>query len=78
MAIGVDTSGAVTGVSIVDMSETPGLGDKAYDDSFRAQFVGTTGDAKVNKDGGKIAALTGATVTCSGDSGLTVAIEPNR
>ena len=63
MVVGVDTAGTVTGVSIVDMSETPGLGDKASEPEFRSQFVGTTGDAAVDKDGGTIAALTGATVT---------------
>ncbi|MGE4354407.1 MAG: RnfABCDGE type electron transport complex subunit G [Oscillospiraceae bacterium] len=63
MAIGVDNDGAVTGVSIIDMSETPGLGDKASEPSFRDQFVGTTGDLSVNKDGGTIVALTGATIT---------------
>ena len=63
MVVGVDTAGACTGVSIIDMSETPGLGDKAEDESFRAQFIGTAGDAAVDKDGGTVAALTGATVT---------------
>ena len=63
MVVGVDTAGTVTGVSIVDMSETPGLGDKASEPEFRSKFVGTTGDAAVDKDGGTIAALTGATVT---------------
>lgn len=63
MVVGVDTDGAVTGVSIVNMKETPGLGDKASDPAFRAQFTGSAGDAAVDKDGGTIAALTGATVT---------------
>ena len=63
MVVGVTNDGTVSGVSIVDMSETAGLGDKASEPEFRAQYVGTTGDAAVDKDGGKIAALTGATVT---------------
>jgi len=63
MVVGVDKSGTATGVSIVSMKETAGLGDKAKEPDFRAQFVGTTGSASVNKDGGEIVALTGATVT---------------
>lgn len=63
MVVGVDLNGAVTGVSIVDMAETAGLGDKAADADWRAQFVGASGSVAVNKDGGQIDALTGATVT---------------
>lgn len=62
LMVGVDTSGKVTGVSIVSMSETSGLGDNAKKDEWRAQFVGK-GEVEVNKDGGEIEALTGATIT---------------
>ena len=63
MVVGVKADGTVSGVSIVDMKETAGLGSKASEPDFRAQFVGTDGTASVNKDGGQIIALTGATVT---------------
>ncbi|MPM23883.1 Electron transport complex subunit RnfG [bioreactor metagenome] len=63
MVVGVDTDGAVTGVSIISMSETSGLGSNATKEAFRSQYVGGTGPFAVNKDGGKINALTGATVT---------------
>ncbi|MDD6188992.1 MAG: RnfABCDGE type electron transport complex subunit G [Clostridiales bacterium] len=63
MVVGVDTDGAVTGISIVKMSETSGLGANASNTSFREQFIGKTGVLAVNKDGGEIVALTGATVT---------------
>ena len=63
MVVGVGTDGTVTGVSIVSMSETSGLGANASRDSFRSQFVGKTGGLAVNKDGGEIDALTGATIT---------------
>ena len=53
----------VTGVSIIDMSETSGLGTNAAKPAFKDQFLGTTGDLAVNKDGGTIDALTGATIT---------------
>lgn len=63
MMVGVDHSGAVTGVSIIEMSETSGLGANASKEEFRAQFVGESGSVAVTKDGGTIDALTGATVT---------------
>jgi electron transport complex protein RnfG len=63
MMVGVDASGTVTGVSIIDMSETSGLGANASKEEFRSQFVGATGSVAVTKDGGTIDALTGATVT---------------
>ena len=63
MVTGVDASGAVTGVSIIDMSETSGLGTNAAKPAFKDQFLCTTGDLAVNKDGGTIDALTGATIT---------------
>lgn len=62
MMVGVDADGKVTGVSIVSMSETSGLGSNASKPEFRAQYVGKAG-AALKKDGGDIDALTGATVT---------------
>lgn len=76
MVVGVDTAGVVTGVSIVNMSETAGLGSKAADESFRSQYVGATGGLAVNKDGGTIDALTGATVTSRAvTNGVNAAVE---
>ena len=63
MAVGVDKSGTVTGVSIVQMSETSGLGANANRESFRSQYVGKSGSVALRKQGGEIDALTGATVT---------------
>ena len=63
MVVGVGLDGAVTGVSIINMSETSGLGANASKDSFRNQYVGKTGELAVSKDGGEIDALTGATIT---------------
>lgn len=63
MMVGVDTGCAVTGVSIISHSETASLGANCTRDDFRAQYVGTTGELAVTKDGGQIDALTGATVT---------------
>lgn len=63
MVVGTDATGAVTGTSIVKMSETSGLGTKANEDSWRAQFIGAAEPVAVDKDGGTIAALSGATVS---------------
>ena len=68
MMVGVDNDGAVTGISIIDHSETAGLGavaaaTTAAGEAFRAQFKGLTGSVSVSKDGGQIDAITGATIT---------------
>lgn len=63
MVVGVQTDGTVSGVDIIKMSETSGLGANAAKESFRSQFVGKTGSVAVTKDGGDIDALTGATIT---------------
>lgn len=63
LVVGVDSGGAVTGVSIISHGETPGLGAKATEDSFRNQYIGIEGSAALTKAGGTIDALTGATIT---------------
>ena len=63
LAIGVDNDGAITGVSVIDHGETPGLGAKSTEAAWRAQFVGQTSGLALDKKGGEIAPLTGATIT---------------
>ncbi len=63
MVVGVGLDGTVTGVSIISMSETSGLGANATRESFREQYIGKSGELAVSKDGGEIDALTGATIT---------------
>ncbi len=63
MVVGVNMDGVVQGVSLIDHAETPGLGAKADEASFRDQFVGAEGFVAVTKDGGEIASISGATVT---------------
>lgn len=61
MLIGVSMEGKVTGLVVREMSETPGLGLNALNDTdFLAQFLNTEGDAEV---GTNVDAITGATVT---------------
>ncbi|MCR5167757.1 MAG: FMN-binding protein [Oscillospiraceae bacterium] len=40
MLVGIDENGAVKGVSIMSIGETPGLGTKVQDDKFKGQFSG--------------------------------------
>ena len=68
MMVGVDNSGKVLGISIVNHTETAGLGAVAAanttaGNAFRSQFAGMSGSVSVTKDGGQVDALTGATIT---------------
>lgn len=61
-AVGVDTKGNVTGLSIIEIKETPGLGDNVGKPEFQKQFIKkSVGDPlEVGKD---IDVLTGATIS---------------
>ena len=73
--VGVNNDGTCSGVSIISHAETSGLGANAEQESFRSQFVGKSNVA-VSKDGGDIAALTGATITSRAVcDGVNAAIE---
>lgn len=66
MMVGVDASGEVTGVSILSMSETAGLGARAKEASFTDQYAGRSGEIGVSKtsaDDQNIQAISGATIT---------------
>ena len=68
MMVGVDNAGKVLGISIVNHTETAGLGAEAASQgaagtAFRSQFTGMSGSVSVAKDGGQVDALTGATIT---------------
>lgn len=76
MMVGVSKDGTCTGVSIIKMAETAGLGANASKADFRAQFVGLSGSVAVTKDGGVIDSLTGATITSRAVAdGVTAALE---
>lgn len=67
--VGFDMNGIVTGVSMLSISETAGLGMKAKESEFLNQYVGKSGgNFVVNKDNSagaanEIDAISGATVT---------------
>ena len=68
MVVGVDNDYKCTGISIIEHSETSGLGANAASSAevgvkFREQFIGQGEDIALSKAGGSIEALTGATIT---------------
>lgn len=76
---GVDADLKVTGVEIISMNETPGLGAKAADDSFKSQYKGKSGEIGVAKSApsdAEIQAISGATKTSNGvTNGVNAAIK---
>ena len=68
MMVGIDSEGNVLGISIINHTETAGLGAVAAaktsaGEAFRSQFAGRSGQVAVSKDGGELDAITGATIT---------------
>ena len=68
LAVGVDSDYKCSGISVIEHSETSGLGANAASTGevgvkFRAQFVGEDENIALSKVGGNIDALTGATIT---------------
>jgi len=62
--VGVSTDFKVTSIKIIDQAETPGLGANCEKPEFTELFENLTSDKlKVDKDGGSIQSLTGATIT---------------
>ena len=68
MMVGVDGEGAVTGVSIVDNSETSGIGSKVMDNENGVldQFIGKSAADGTLAVGTNVDAITGATVSSKG------------
>ncbi len=78
MVIGVNNSFKCTGISVIKHSETSGLGANAASTaevgvSFRAQFKGQDETIALTKDGGRIDALSGATITSRSVTNATLA-----
>lgn len=63
---GLNREGQVTGVEVIQHSETPGLGARITDSQFTGQFVGLNpleNPPRVEKDGGDIDSITAATIS---------------
>lgn len=62
--VGVDKDMKVLKIKVISQAETPGLGANCTNESFVAQFKGLgEADLLVDKDGGKVKSLSGATIT---------------
>ncbi len=69
--VGIDTTGVIKQIKIISQKETPGLGALSVQDGpfngkkwSTRQFEGkTVSELKVDKDGGPIVSITGATIT---------------
>ena len=75
---GVDKDLKVTGVEIISMNETPGLGAKASEEGFRSQYIGKSAEIGVSKSAASdtdIQAISGATKTSNGvTNGVNIAL----
>ena len=65
LMVGIGADGKLVNFEVLQSAETPGLGSKMADDSFRAPLRGRSVDGKwkVKKDGGDIDAITAATIS---------------
>ena len=63
---GIDANGAITGVTVTDHSETPGLGTKDMTTDYLSQYKSVTEAPEASiSDDANIDAVTGATVTAN-------------
>ena len=65
--VGFDTKGVVTGYTLLEHAETPGLGAKAdtwFQEGQKGNIIGRqAGSLVVSKDGGEVDAITASTIT---------------
>ena len=65
--VGVNADGKVQAIDILEQKETPGLGAKIDSSKFTTQFKGRLATpnewCQVEKDGGDVVAITGATIS---------------
>ncbi len=65
--VGLDSNFNIKDISILSQTETPGLGSRITESSFTDQFKGlSANDIVLRQDGGKIDAVTGATISSRG------------
>lgn len=80
--VGIDKDGKITGITIVNQSETPGLGAKSTDPNWNKQYKGKKADKDLTvvktspTQDNQIQAITGATITSRAvTKGVNTAIE---
>ncbi len=68
--ISLDKNGAVKGISIIALAETPGLGTKINDEAFLSRFTGASGSVEIVKNeptaDNQVQAITGSTLSSRG------------
>jgi len=76
--VGLEDETTIKGISIITHSESPGLGSKITNDSYLQQYTGLKiEDSDMSFNGGKIDAITGATISSKAvaDAVRTTAME---
>ena len=66
LMVGIMADGTLKNISVLQHAETPGLGSKMTEPTFKDQFNGKKADSfniKVKKDGGDVDAITAATIS---------------
>ncbi len=66
LMVGLKPDGSISGISVLEHKETPGLGTHMTDDWFLGQFTSqnpSSFNVKVKKDGGDVDAITAATIS---------------
>ena len=64
IVVGLENRTTMRGIAVISHAETPGLGDKILTPNFTDRFVGLdTGEINLTRDGGKVDAITGATIS---------------
>lgn len=69
LMVGFTPDGSIYNISVLEHQETPGLGTKMSDPSFKDQFMNKNPETfklRVKKDGGDVDAITAATVSSRG------------
>ena len=69
LSVGIDSDGAITGMRVTSMSESPGFGSHCQDEAFQEQFRGISGEVVYTSSGktlpNEIDMISGATFTTS-------------
>jgi electron transport complex protein RnfG len=63
MIVGISSIGDVTGVAIIEMNETLGVGTRTLDPDFLEQFIGKRSGVSVGRGANNVDAVAGATVS---------------
>jgi len=63
MLVGININGEITGVKILESTETPGIGTQIEENDFIKQYIGKSESVSLKNDGGEIDAISGATIS---------------